>query len=49
MHADLANLRSNPRLAVAYSLTAAFLLTTMDAVVKWLTADYSVVEIAFLR
>lgn len=49
MHADLANLRSNPRRAVAYSLTAAFLLTTMDAVVKWLTADYSVVEIAFLR
>lgn len=49
MHADLANLRSNPRLAVTYSLSAAFLLTTMDAVVKWLTADYSVVQIAFLR
>ncbi|MET1028399.1 MAG: DMT family transporter, partial [Dongiaceae bacterium] len=49
MHADLANLRTNPKRAVAYSLTAAFLLTTMDAVVKWLTTDYSVTQIAFLR
>jgi drug/metabolite transporter (DMT)-like permease len=49
MHADLAHLRINPKLAVAYSLTAAFLLTTMDAIVKWLTVDYSVIQIAFLR
>lgn len=49
MHADLVNLRNNPKRAVAYSLTAAFLLTTMDAIVKWLTVDYSVVEIAFMR
>ncbi|HVJ43753.1 MAG TPA: DMT family transporter [Dongiaceae bacterium] len=49
MQADLASLRNNPRRAVAYSLAAAFLLTTMDAVVKWLTTDYSVVQIAFLR
>ena len=49
MQADLANLRTNPRLAVAYSLTAACLLTTMDAIVKWLTVDYSVVQIAFMR
>jgi drug/metabolite transporter (DMT)-like permease len=49
MRSDLVNLRNNPKRAVAYSLTAAFLLTTMDAIVKWLTVDYSVVEIAFMR
>ncbi len=49
MHGDLANLRSEPKRAVLYSLTAAFLLTTMDAVVKWLTTHYSVYQIACLR
>jgi drug/metabolite transporter (DMT)-like permease len=49
MPTDLVNLRTNPKKAVVYSLMAALLLTTMDAVVKWLTTDYSVVEIAFLR
>ncbi|HEX9447295.1 MAG TPA: DMT family transporter [Dongiaceae bacterium] len=49
MQADLVNLRTNPKKAVVYSLAAALLLTTMDAIVKWLTKDYSVVEIAFLR
>lgn len=49
MPSDLVNLRTNPKKAVVYSLMAALLLTTMDAVVKWLTTDYSVVQIAFLR
>ena len=49
MQADLANLHVNPKRAVAYSLMAGFLLTTMDAIVKWLAADYAVTQIAFLR
>lgn len=46
---DQHGLRHHPRIAIAYMLGQALLLTTMDAFVKWLTTDYSVGQIAFMR
>ncbi|MGH6960924.1 MAG: DMT family transporter [Dongiaceae bacterium] len=42
-------LRNAPGKAIAYMLAAVATLTTMDAGVKWLTDDYSVPQIAFMR
>lgn len=42
-------LRNQPTRAVGYMLAQAFLLTSMDGVVKWLASDYTVGQIAFLR
>jgi drug/metabolite transporter (DMT)-like permease len=42
-------LLNQPGRAIAYMLTQAFLLTVMDALVKWLASDYTVGQIAFLR
>lgn len=48
-HAAPVALLNHPSRAVAYMLTQAFLLTFMDALVKWLASDYTVGQIAFLR
>jgi drug/metabolite transporter (DMT)-like permease len=42
-------LRNQPGRAVLYMLAQAFLLTSMDGLVKWLASDYTVGQIAFLR
>src|SRR5687768_2571940 len=42
-------LRNQPGRAVVYMLAQAFLLTSMDGLVKWLASDYTVGQIAFLR
>jgi drug/metabolite transporter (DMT)-like permease len=44
-----AGLRNQPGRAVVYMLAQAFLLTSMDGLVKWLASDYTVGQIAFLR
>ncbi len=47
--AALNALRNNPRRAIVYMLAASFLLTLLDATVKWLAQSYSPLEIGFLR
>ncbi|HEY4162943.1 MAG TPA: DMT family transporter [Dongiaceae bacterium] len=42
-------LLNHPSRAITYMLSQAFLLTVMDALVKWLASDYTVGQIAFLR
>lgn len=42
-------LRHVPRLAVAYMAGAVAFQTVLDASVKWLTDDYTVLQIAFIR
>lgn len=49
MTAAAAGLRYAPARAVAYGLSALASLTLLDAAVKWLTADYAVPQIAFVR
>ncbi len=44
-----AALRNQPGRAVVYMLAQAFLLTSMDGLVKWLASDYTVGQIAWLR
>jgi hypothetical protein len=38
-----------PGKAIAYSLSAIICLSVLDALVKWLAADYAITQIAFLR
>jgi drug/metabolite transporter (DMT)-like permease len=45
----VSELRFSPGKAVAYMLAAGATLTVMDAGIKWLTADYPVPQIAFMR
>jgi drug/metabolite transporter (DMT)-like permease len=42
-------LRNMPGRAIIYMLAASFLLTLLDAAVKWLARDYSPLQIGFLR
>ena len=42
-------LRNSPAKGVVYMLAAAGTLTVMDAGIKWLTADYPVPQIGFMR
>lgn len=42
-------LRHVPRRAIAYMAGAVALQTVLDATVKWLTDDYTVLQIAFIR
>ncbi len=49
MTAAAAGLRYAPVKAIAYGLSALASLTLLDAAVKWLTADYAVPQIAFVR
>ena len=46
---DHAGLRHAPGRAVLYMLVAIAMLALLDAGVKWLTADYAVPQIAFIR
>ncbi len=46
---DHAGLRHAPGRAILYMLVAIAMLALLDAGVKWLTADYAVPQIAFLR
>lgn len=46
---ETAGLRSAPRKAAAYMASAVALLTLLDVGVKWLTGDYPVPQIAFVR
>jgi drug/metabolite transporter (DMT)-like permease len=49
MAAAQSALRSSPGKAVLYMLGAVTCLSGMDAGIKWLTADYSVPQVAFMR
>jgi len=49
MTSPLPRLHFAPGKAVAYSLSAILCLALLDALVKWLAADYAVTQIAFLR
>ncbi|HLI13387.1 MAG TPA: DMT family transporter [Alphaproteobacteria bacterium] len=39
----------NARLGIAYMLGSAFLFNIVNALAKWLSADYSIIEITFFR
>lgn len=49
MTASTAGLRYQPVRALVYSFSAVASLTLLDAGVKWLTTDYAVPQIAFIR
>src|SRR5258707_3841825 len=49
MSPSLPSLHFAPGKAIAYSLSAIICLSVLDALVKWLAADYAITQIAFLR